>query len=84
MAGDPDPPEARVDARALLADDVEPLDAILAALAGLPPGGRLVVDAPFRPVPLEAVLTGRGCAVTVEPIADGHWRLEAVTPEGTG
>lgn len=81
-----DEPRARnertIDARALLDRDVEPLEAILEALGELDPGGRLVIDAPFRPLPLEAVLGGRGCTVTVEHVADDHWRLEAVTPSG--
>ncbi|MCP4873316.1 MAG: DUF2249 domain-containing protein [Proteobacteria bacterium] len=77
-------PTEHVDASALLERDVEPLEEILAALERLPAGGRLTVDAPFRPMPLEAMLTGRGCAVTVEHRGDGRWRLEAVLPEGVG
>jgi len=82
MADSRDPRQQYVDARTLLADDIEPLETILGALGALAPGGLLVIDAPFRPVPLEAVLTARGCAVTVEHVAEDHWRLEARTPGG--
>ncbi len=72
--------EEYVDARVLLEQDIEPLESILAALARLPAGGLLVIDAPFRPLPLEAVLTGRGCTVTVEHRGEGAWRVEAIAP----
>lgn len=78
-----DPTVQHLDVRPLLDDDVEPLEAILAALGRVAPGGRLVIDAPFRPVPLEALLAGRGCIVTVEHLGADHWRLEATTPGAT-
>lgn len=67
-------PELRsLDVRPILAGGVDPLSAILAALAELPQGSRLVVSAPFRPRPLEALLGSRGHEVTAVGGETGAW-----------
>lgn len=54
-----------LDVRPSLARGQDPLAQILAALSELGPGSLLVVTAPFRPKPLEALLSGRGHRVEV-------------------
>ena len=69
-------PELRLlDVRPILAGGVDPLSAILAALAELPLGSRLVVSAPFRPRPLEALLASRGHEVTATGGETGAWTV---------
>lgn len=71
-------PLVALDVRPILAGGVDPLSAILAALAPLPPGGVLLVEAPFRPAPLLALLARRGHAVHVEQLAPDHFLVEVV------
>lgn len=54
-----------LDVRATLAKGVDPLKQILSTIDGLLPGSVLVITAPFRPRPLEALLGARGHAVSV-------------------
>lgn len=69
-------PELRLlDVRPILASGVDPLSAILAALGELPQGSRLVVSAPFRPRPLEALLASRGHEVTAIGGENGAWTV---------
>jgi uncharacterized protein (DUF2249 family) len=49
-----------LDVRPVLAAGDEPLMMIMDAAARIPPGGALEIIAPFEPVPLYAVLGGRG------------------------
>jgi hypothetical protein len=51
---------ADLDATAMLARGEEPLQAILAAAAALPPGMVLHVRSPFEPLPLYQVMAERG------------------------
>ena len=53
-------PVVSLDVRPLLAEGVEPFDAIMAAVESLPAGGVLELTAPFDPVPLYKVLGGLG------------------------
>ena len=55
-----DGPVTSLDVRPLLAAGEEPFDAIMAAVAALPPDGVLELTAPFEPVPLYGVLRARG------------------------
>lgn len=72
----PIPPQLRLlDVRPILAGGVDPLAAILARLGELPPGSRLVVAAPFRPRPLEALLASRGHAVQACGGEAGAWSV---------
>lgn len=54
------PPDALLDVRPDIARGEEPLSKILAVARGIEPGGRLVVRAPFVPVPLFGVLLKLG------------------------
>lgn len=67
-----------LDVRPLLAQGTDPLAHILATVEGLLPGSLLVILAPFRPKPLEALLGSRGHAVSVVPGRDGTFNLVCV------
>lgn len=72
----PSPPQSPaglhlLDVRPILAQGTDPLTAILAALQPLAAGSVLVVTAPFRPRPLEALLANKGHGVTVVEGQDG-------------
>lgn len=56
-----------LDVRPILARGVDPLSEILGTLGKLTPGSVLVITAPFRPRPLEALLGSKGHAVSVFP-----------------
>lgn len=74
--------EVRVlDVRPLLAQGVDPLDQVLAALSELGPGATLKIRAPFRPAPLIALLSGRGYRVHDEQYDKRLFGLEIV-PRG--
>ena len=62
-----------VDARPVLAAGGEPFDMIMDAVADLRDDERLVVWAPFKPVPLQGVLAEQGFAHRSE-VVDGDWR----------
>ena len=51
-------PVTALDVRPLLAQGEEPYQAIMEAVAALPPDGVLELTAPFAPVPLYGVLAG--------------------------
>jgi hypothetical protein len=63
------------DARPLLAQDKEPLGAIMRQAAKVRRGGFLVLDVPFDPAPLRRVLARKGFAAWGKPVADDHWRI---------
>lgn len=60
-------PVTSLDVRPLLAAGEEPFEAIMAAVAALPPDGMLELTAPFEPVPLYAVLRARGFEHELRP-----------------
>lgn len=66
---------AALDVRPILASGRDPLTDILAALTPLAAGALLVVTAPFRPRPLEALLVGKGHWVTAVGGEGGAWSL---------
>ncbi len=57
-----------LDVRPDLAAGKEPFSRILAAARKIPPGGALVLLAPFEPVPLYAVLGRQGFTVSAESL----------------
>lgn len=72
------PPLVQLDVRPLLAQGIDPLAAVLAAVERLPARGAVEVIAPFRPGPLIALLSARGLAVEAEQ--DRRvWRVVART-----
>lgn len=67
-----------LDARPSLARGIDPLDAILAAVAAAGPTGLVCVTAPFRPVPLLALLAERGHRVAAREGPAGVWSVDVV------
>ncbi len=64
-----------LDVRPLLKSGVEPFQAIMGAVDSLAPGQGLLLIAPFKPVPLFAVLERKGFEAKPEPIGEGDWQV---------
>jgi uncharacterized protein (DUF2249 family) len=64
-----------LDVRPLLASGRDPFAEVMSASAKVPPGGFLVVDAPFDPAPLRRVLAGKGFTSLGRQMGPGHWRI---------
>ncbi|MBV2143664.1 DUF2249 domain-containing protein [Falsochrobactrum sp. TDYN1] len=64
-----------LDVRPLLKDGIEPFQAIMSAVENLAPGQSLLLVAPFKPMPLFAVMERKGFAAKPEPIGDGDWQV---------
>jgi uncharacterized protein (DUF2249 family) len=69
-----------VDARPMLDRGEEPFQAIMSAVAETGPGERLVVLAPFEPVPLEGVLSSQGFTYEARELPGGDWRVAFQSP----
>jgi hypothetical protein len=67
--------DAVVDVRPIIASGGEPLNEILAAADAVPDGGRLVVLAPFEPMPLYGVMRQMGFSHESELISGGGVRV---------
>lgn len=70
----------RLDVRPLLAQGRDPFTTVMASAAAVPPGGSLVIDAPFDPVPLRRVLEGRGFLSFARRLSGRHWRVYCPRP----
>lgn len=77
------PSEILLDVRPMLAAGEDPLSHVLQAVAGMPLGGTLVVDAPFNPSPLRRLLAGRGFSSLGRNLGNGHWRISFLN-DGAG
>ena len=77
----PSPALVLLDVRPILQSGVDPLDAILAALARLPTDGLLKICVPFRPAPLLTLLGGKGLRALVLPTTAGLWEVEVLAPQ---
>lgn len=64
-----------IDVRPLIAARRDPFLAVIAEVARIPPGGGLIIEAPFDPQPLRRVLAGRGFATHARTEAPGHVRV---------
>ncbi len=64
-----------LDVRPLLKNGIEPFQAIMSAVEDLAPGQSLLLIAPFKPVPLFAVLERKGFSARPEPIGEGDWQV---------
>jgi uncharacterized protein (DUF2249 family) len=64
-----------LDVRPMLASGQDPFAQVMSASAMVPPGGFLVVDAPFDPAPLRRVLAGKGFTSLGRQMGPGHWRI---------
>lgn len=69
-----------VDARPMLDRGEEPFQAIMSAVGETGPGERLVVLAPFEPVPLEGVLSSQGFTYEARELPGGDWRVAFQSP----
>lgn len=65
----------RLDVRPLLAGGTDPFAQVMEHTTRVPPGGFLVIDAPFDPAPLRRVLAGKGFDSQGREVAPGHWRI---------
>lgn len=77
--------QRRFDARPLLAEDKEPLGAIMREARKVRRGGFLILDAPFDPAPLRRVLARKGFVSWGQALANDHWRVWFLKdPEAAG
>ena len=67
--------DAVIDVRPVIASGGEPLGEILAAADTVPEGGRLVVIAPFDPIPLYGVMRQMGFSHESELVSGGGVRV---------
>lgn len=65
-----------LDVRPELEQGGEPFVRIMEAAVGVKPGRTLVIIAPFEPVPLYAVLAGRGFSHATKKIATDEWVVQ--------
>ncbi len=72
---DSNPPDVLLDVRPDLARGEEPLTKILSAARDIQPGGRLVVQVPFEPFPLYAVLAKLGFVSGSENLGEEGFRV---------
>ncbi len=70
-----------VDARPILRAGGEPFSVIMAAVDRLQPGQGLRLYAPFKPVPLFAVMADKGFAHSASELEGGEWEV-LFTPVG--
>jgi uncharacterized protein (DUF2249 family) len=71
----PESARVRLDVREDIRAGREPFARIIAAVAGLPPDGVLILRVPFEPVPLYRVLGRRGFAHWAERHAADDWSV---------
>jgi uncharacterized protein (DUF2249 family) len=63
------------DVRPVIAAGGDPRASVLMLADRVPPGGALVLVAPFNPLPLRRLLAERGFDDFAEPTDDGNWRV---------
>lgn len=64
-----------VDVRPILRAGGEPFSFIMAALERLEPGQGIRLCAPFKPVPLFAVMADKGFSHSAQPLDGGEWEV---------
>lgn len=64
-----------VDVRQEIANGGEPFPLIMRAVTGLRSGEKMLLIAPFEPVPLYDVMAMQGFAHQSKPIANGDWEV---------
>ena len=69
------PPDVLLDVRPDLARGEEPFSKIMSAARSIEPGGRLVVLAPFDPIPLYGVLAKMGYSNETEALGSEGFRV---------
>lgn len=74
-----DPSRAEtIDVRPMLADHGEPFAVVMAIVTSLPADAKLIIEAPFNPLPLRRVLGRMGFATYGEHLLEMHWRIWCV------
>jgi hypothetical protein len=66
---------ADFDVRPMLAQGVDPRQAVIERAGRVAPGGRFILDAPFDPLPLRTVLMELGYSSRAEKLGEDHWRV---------
>jgi uncharacterized protein (DUF2249 family) len=64
-----------LDVRPLIAQGIEPFEAIMQAVEELADDQDIVIIAPFEPVPLEGVLSGQGFSYKAVPQEQNGWQV---------
>jgi uncharacterized protein (DUF2249 family) len=64
-----------LDVREDLNNKLEPFQKIMEAITDLQENDVFILHAPFKPVPLYAVLKAKGFTHEVEEIAKKHWKI---------
>jgi hypothetical protein len=64
-----------LDVREDLKYKLEPFQKIMTAISGLEENDIFILHAPFKPVPLFAVLKAKGFTNEVEEIEKKHWKV---------
>lgn len=76
------PESVTLDVRPLLAQGIEPFNAIVEAKQRLQPGQILVLRAPFEPVPLYEIFRSEGYQVEAKQQGEHGWEVRFI-PEST-
>jgi len=76
-------PMLSLDLRPLLAAGTDPLRGVVEQAGRLSSGAKMVLEAPFNPLPLRRVLGQMGFSSRAEKLADGHWRI-SLERDGAG
>ncbi len=66
---------ATLDVRPIIAAGDEPFDQIMSTVGALGLDEKLVIIAPFEPVPLEGVLGSQGFSFDAVEIGSGDWQV---------
>lgn len=74
-------PSQTLDVRPLIRDGREPFTLLMTAAAAVADGDGLVIEAPFNPLPLRAMLERKGLASYAERLAPDHWRVYCLRGE---
>lgn len=67
-----------IDVRPILAGGDDPFDSVMAVAEPVARGGRLVIDAPFNPLPLRRVLAKMGFESVARTLGEGHIRVRCL------
>lgn len=67
-----------LDVREDIKNKLEPFQKIMDAISSLEQGDTFVLQAPFKPVPLFAVMKAKGFTHAAEEIGKKHWKVTFV------
>ena len=73
-----EPKVVELDVREDLKNKLEPFQKIMDAIIGLNKDDTFILHAPFKPVPLFAVMKAKGFTNEVEEIEEKHWKITFV------